>query len=165
MSRPCVWFVASVCACLIGTSPSVAQDGRGSRGGGWYRNSGTTTRAVPVVVPVAPVVVQPPAVQAPAAPVGAIALTVVPTPSLAGISAAAAPTVARVSVKAPDGAQVWFDGTPGEVKDGVRTFTSGPIDAGQTSRVTVRIAVGGISREVQLALQTGDVMTIDVRGP
>jgi hypothetical protein len=65
----------------------------------------------------------------------------------------------------PDGAQVWFDGTQTDKREGARVFTSSPIEAGQAMRVSVKISWAGNTREMQLSMQSGDIMTIDFRGP
>lgn len=71
---------------------------------------------------------------------------------------------AKITVMVPDGALVWFDGTQSDKKEGTRAFTSGPIESGRTIHVSVKISWAGNTREMQLGMQSGDAMTIDLRG-
>jgi uncharacterized protein (TIGR03000 family) len=71
---------------------------------------------------------------------------------------------AKITVVVPDSALVWFDGTPSDNKEGARVFTSTPIESGKTTQVTVKISWAGNTREMQLMMQSGDSMTIDLRG-
>jgi hypothetical protein len=111
-------------------------------------------------VPVAPA-------QAAATPSAAVDLSLAPAATGAALSSAASGVSslpARVSVQAPDGAQVWFDGAKSDLKEGSSVFTTAPIETGRTAKVSVKIEWGGGSREMQLVMQSGDAMTIHVRG-
>lgn len=164
MSRWFLALAASACALVVSSSSVQAQDGRGSHGGGW-RTSTSYYRpaAVPVVVAVPTPV---PVAVAPAAPVPApgsvIGLSVGNSTIVSAPLSSASP--ARIKVIAPEGAQVWFDGKLSDSKEVARTFTSAPIEAGQTAKVSVKVDWSGNTHEMQFTIHGGDVMNIDLRG-
>jgi uncharacterized protein (TIGR03000 family) len=183
MSRCCVGLMASVCLFVFSSSSTQAQDGRGSRGGSprsgiyiygnSYSNGYRYLYPSGYVIPIQTSAVTPiQTVAAPPVQPAVIGVTIAPsngqssgqsvgvTPSTSSVSSSA-----KVTVMVPDGAQVWFDGTQTDKREGARVFTSAPIEAGQAMRVSVKISWAGNTREMQLSMQSGDIMTIDFRGP
>jgi uncharacterized protein (TIGR03000 family) len=74
------------------------------------------------------------------------------------------PAPATLTVIVPDGAQLWFDGTPSDQTGPRRTFTTPPINPGQTQTVVVKMTTGGGPVTMPLQLRAGDKTTVDLSG-
>jgi hypothetical protein len=153
MSQSCVKFLACICLLVLSQSTLLAQDGRGSRSGSW--RASTTNSSTPYRYS------YPPAYVVPATPIQ----PVITAPGGLPSSPPATPvTTAKLTVLASESAQVWFNGTASDAKDGARVYTSGSIETGKSLPVAVKISMSGSMREIQLTMQAGDAVTIDLRG-
>lgn len=88
---------------------------------------------------------------------------VIQTGGYAVPSAPAAAAAAQVTVLVPEGAQVWFDGKEAAATGTSRVFTSPVLQPGQSSVLAVKARWDGSNREMQLPIQAGDKMTVDLR--
>ncbi|MCE9561310.1 MAG: TIGR03000 domain-containing protein [Planctomycetes bacterium] len=78
-------------------------------------------------------------------------------------STAATPAPATVTVMVPDGAQVWFNGNETNTTGSSRVFTSPTIQPGQSTTLSVQARWDGSTRSMQVPMEAGDNMTIDLR--
>jgi hypothetical protein len=150
VSRLCVKLLAFTCVFVIGQGSLQAQDGRGSRSGSWRTSTSTAYRYSTPPVYVVPATPVQPAVIAPG--------------DLPSSPPATPVTTAKITVLVPENAQVWFNGTSSEAKEVGRVYTSGSIETGKSVPVSVKISMSGSMREMQLTMQAGDAVTIDLRG-
>ena len=74
------------------------------------------------------------------------------------------PLPATVTVIVPADAQVWFNGQEIKTTGESRVFTSTALSPGQPVQLVVKARWGGNTRELQLPLQAGDKMSVDLRG-
>lgn len=67
-----------------------------------------------------------------------------------------------VTVVVPSGAQLWFDGKETDTGSASRVFTSQKLEPGQVKTLSVKARWDGSTREMQLPVQAGDNMTVDL---
>jgi len=72
------------------------------------------------------------------------------------------PTPALVTIVVPEGAEVWFDGKLDAGNGTSRVFVSPALKPGQSTTLSVKAKWGGSTRELNLPIQAGDKMSVDI---